>query len=157
MILGLSVVVLLAERLTDFGVGGHEDPGLRPVDPRLPGALGGRDTPLAVELGGRLADVPDVALRVLCIPVGRALGEAPLYVEQVPNDGGTHARDQLRPARNREHLPRRLSVLGAAVDVDRSGLEREPRIGDLPDETGWAGMPCRRGGRQHEQENPEGD
>src|SRR5438477_11708920 len=96
---------------------GHEDPGLGAVDAGLPGSLGGLDLSLPVQLRGLLAQVPNVARLVLRVPVRRALFESSPLVEPIVDDCRANALDQLRRARDLEHVARALSVLVASVDV----------------------------------------
>ena len=76
VILGVALVELLPAGLADARVGGHVDAGLAPSTPdiHVPSVLVTR--PLPVELGRLLAEVPDVAARVLRVPVDRALARA---------------------------------------------------------------------------------
>ena len=83
MILGLALQVLLLGRLADARVRVHEDPGLRAVDAGVPGAFPRLHPAVGVELGGVLAEVPDVAVSVLRVVVARPLLELAAEVEQV--------------------------------------------------------------------------
>ena len=91
VILGVALVVLLAARLSDARLCRHVDARLRAGDTRRPRALRARDVAVRVELGGPLAEVPDVAVRVLAVPVGGALLEVPVEIEEV-TDGDAAAR-----------------------------------------------------------------
>ena len=75
VVLGLALVVLLPVLHAVGGVGGHDDPGQRTVDAGLEGAGPGRADLAVLELGGVLAEVPDVALGVLGVPVERVLDQ----------------------------------------------------------------------------------
>src|SRR5262249_56146806 len=58
LVRGVALVVLLAEGLARPPAGGHEDPGLRAVDPWLPRTLGSGRLPPVVQLSARLAPLP---------------------------------------------------------------------------------------------------
>ena len=78
----------------------HEDARLGAVHAREPRALTGRDLSVRVQLGGGLAEVPDVPGLVLRVPVGGALLEPPAQVEPVRDGGADDARDPSRLARH---------------------------------------------------------
>src|SRR5205085_737079 len=92
----VALVVLLPAELPQARVGGHEDAGLSAVNAGRPGALGAGDATVRVQFGGVLAEVPDVAARVLAVPVDRALAEAASQVEPVVDDDAGDAGDRLR-------------------------------------------------------------
>src|SRR5262249_59156924 len=87
VILRLAPEELLAGRLPHLRLGVHENAGLRAVLAGEPAAGGVLDVAIAVELGGVLAEVPDVAVAVLRVVVGRPLLEAAAKVEAVRGDG----------------------------------------------------------------------
>ena len=73
-------------------------PGLAPSTPAFQRALGARDVAVRVELGGVLAEVPDVALA--CPGVYQSVvrsARRPLQVEPVLDDDAGDAVDRLRP------------------------------------------------------------
>jgi hypothetical protein len=85
---------------------GHHDPGSSAVDTRLPCALGGDLIALGVELLDGLPEVPDVALKILGVPVVRDLLEATVDVQLVNDHGVRDAEDHLRFLGHREHVDR---------------------------------------------------
>jgi hypothetical protein len=95
-----------------------------------------------VELGGVLAEVPDVAFLVLAVPVGGALAGATAQVEPVVRDDAGDAVDRLGLVR--ENVARGLAVRDAGVDVAGARQEREPLVVDRAlklDAGGIAGVP----------------
>src|SRR6266516_3082074 len=106
-----ALVVVLPAGLADARVRRHVDARLRAVHARLPGALGAGDAAVPVELSRVLAEVPDVALGVLAVPVRRALLEAAAYVEPVAHGGAGDSVDRLRPVENSDHVTGTLAVL----------------------------------------------
>src|SRR5205085_6479336 len=128
VILGLVLVVLLATGLAHLRMRRHVDPGFRAVATGLPRALPARDMPVRVELGGILAEVPDVAGLVLRVPVARSLLEAAAEVQAVADDDALGTRARLLLVPDRDDVTRRLSVLHASVHVRRPRPQREPRI-----------------------------
>src|SRR5262249_6766775 len=86
LVLGVALVELLAARLADVRVGGHVDAGARPRGAGFPRSLGARTLAVHVELGRVLAEVPDVSVRVLAVPVGRALAKLAGEVEAIQHD-----------------------------------------------------------------------
>src|SRR5581483_10148967 len=75
VILGVALPVLLEAGRTDARLGGHQDPGAGALHARLPGPFPRRHLAAAVELCSVLAEIPDVPLAVLRVPVLRPLGE----------------------------------------------------------------------------------
>src|SRR5439155_19390081 len=114
LILGLAAVELLAERLAHPRVGGHEDPRPRPVDARLPRAGARLHPALGVVLHRLLAEVPDVALAILRVPVVRGLLELAVEPRAVEDHGRGDPEDLLRVARDGE-LDAGLAVAGVAA------------------------------------------
>src|SRR5205814_171506 len=123
MVLGVALVELLPARLAGVRVNRHVDPRHGTVPACLPGALCARDVAAGVELGGRLAEVPDVALPILGVPVGRALAKLPAQIEPIFHDDARDALDPLRPAGDGHDVARDPAVLDAAVDVDGPRLQ----------------------------------
>src|SRR4030095_7244511 len=101
-ILGLAPVPLLAEPAFELGVCLHEHPRLGAVDPGVPGPLGLDDVAVAVEDGGVLAEVPDVAATVLGVVVAGPLLEDVVQVQPVLDDPGPDPADHLGPVRGGE-------------------------------------------------------
>src|SRR5204862_8223808 len=62
VVVGVPLQVLLTVDTADDGMSRHEDPRLGAVAAGRPAALAGFDAAVRVELRGRLAEVPDVAL-----------------------------------------------------------------------------------------------
>src|SRR5512133_798524 len=129
-VLGLALVPLLAEPATELGVGLHEHAGLGAVDPGVPGALGVDDPAVAVEGGGVLAAVPDVAAAVLGVVVAGPLLQDVVQVQPVLDHPGPHAVDQPGPVGGHDQVEGLLAVLGAGVDQGPARLEREPAVVD---------------------------
>ena len=119
MVLGVAPPVLLEAFLADARVGRHQNPGARALHARPPRALAARHLAALVELGGVLAEVPDVALRVLGVPVVRLLLEVAVEPQAVVDDHALHAGDLDRPVGDRHHLARALAVLDPLVDDTR--------------------------------------
>src|SRR5436190_7840283 len=162
LVLGLAPVVLLPPALSGARVRRHVDPGPRTVDAGLPRALRAGHLARGVQFRRGLAVVPDVAGRVLRVPVGRALVQPAPGVEQVADDGAAHTLDRLRLVRDREDLARRLAVLHAAVPVDGARSEREPGVVDASRKTGRCcgapgPAPRHERGRNQQQERPSHD
>ena len=107
-------------------------PGCAPATPavHVPSVL--VHAAVRVELGGLLAEVPHVAVRVLAVPVGGALLEVPVEIQEVTDRNAAGAVDRSRCMRDDHDVAGALPVLDAGVDVPR------PRVA-----TGTTG--CRRG------------
>jgi hypothetical protein len=84
-ILGLAGVVLLAIRHADLGCSRHGDARLGAVDPGLPGSRRRDDLPVLV-LNGLLAEVPDVPVGILRVPVVRVLDRDAVFGDEVMDD-----------------------------------------------------------------------
>ena len=124
----LPLVELLLRGLADLRVREHEEARLRAVDARLPRSARARDVPVLGELGGVLTEVPDVALLVLAVPLGRALLEVAAQIQAILDHHARDTGDQLGPVRDGEHLARGVAVLRTAVHVRRAGNERVPGV-----------------------------
>jgi hypothetical protein len=85
-VLRLALVELGAEDETHRWPGGHHDPGSRATDARLPGALRRDLLAVGVVLLDGLAEVPDVALAILRVPVVRDLLEPAVDDERARQD-----------------------------------------------------------------------
>src|SRR3954464_12464184 len=131
VVLSLALQELLPGGLPDLRLGVHEDAWFRAVDASGPAALGCLDLAVLVQLRRLLAVQPDVAVVVLRVPVGRALLEAAPQIELVVDRGATRTVDRARAVRHPHDLARRLAVLDAPVDPDRSRPEWEPLVRDL--------------------------
>src|SRR5205085_11769555 len=118
----------LASRPADLRAREHEDPGLGALATGEPRAASALHMPLPVQLGRGLPEVPDVALRVLAVPVGRPLLEPPGEIETIGDRDARHTLDPPDGVRDGHDVPRRLPVLDAAVDVGGAGPKREPRV-----------------------------
>ena len=129
-VFGLALVELLAVGVAGLGGGEHDDPGQRPIDAGLPRSVRRRDLAVLV-LGRLLAQVPDVALRVLAVPVERVLDQGAVLEDAVADDRRRDAHDHLRLG---EHLD--LDVLVAVEDERRPDLHREERVIDARHEVG---------------------
>src|SRR5204863_1827910 len=113
--------VVLTTAAAAGGTGGHIAAGLCSVGAGQARALAIRDVSPPVELRRRLAEVPDVPRAVLRVPVRRPLLEPALDIEVVVHRRRLDAFDHAGRAADRDDVTRRLAVLDAAVDVDRSG------------------------------------
>src|SRR5213078_2423780 len=102
LVLGVATVELLAAAPAGTRVRRHVDPGPRAVHAGPPRALRAGHLARGVQLRRRLAVVPDVAGRVLGVPVSRALVQAAPHVEQVADGGAAHALDRLSLVRDRD-------------------------------------------------------
>ena len=125
-VLGLARVVLLPVGHADLRLGGEQDARQRSVDARLPGArvAGG----LAVlELGRVLAEVPEVAVVVLRVPVERVLDGHAVLGHEVVDDPRLDTHNRARPVGHR-YLD---ALLALAVDPHGSGRHRPERMVDL--------------------------
>src|SRR3954467_13990061 len=96
-----------------------------------PRAFGARDVAVRVEFGRALAEVPDVAFRVLAVPIGGALLVPAAQVEPVADGDTWDAVDPSRPVRDEHHVACRLGVLDARVDVAATGPKRKPHVVDV--------------------------
>ena len=96
--------------MPDAGMCGHVDTRTSPVDPRLPRALGARDSAVLVEFGRVLTEVPNVAVRVLAVPVGRPLSKTTADEEAVADDDTRHPGDRLRGSPDGDDVARGLTV-----------------------------------------------
>src|SRR4051794_28797959 len=134
VVLGLALVVLLAKRLSDARVRGHEDAGAGAIDARPPRSGTALHLSVAVELLGVLPQIPDIAARVLGVVVERFLGDAAAQDHPVVDDGGRHAQDPLRVVRDGEHVDAGDAVGLAGVAQRRAGRQREPRVVHARDE-----------------------
>src|SRR5581483_6315189 len=112
----------------DAVAGRHVDAWLGSVDASRPGARGACDVAAGIELGGLLAEVPDVAIRVLAVPVGCLLAQSTAEIEPIVDDDARHAVDRLRLVGDGEDVARGLAVLDAGVDVAGARLERIPLV-----------------------------
>src|SRR3954453_22980216 len=128
VILGMTLVVLLAVGATRARLRRHEDPGPGSCRAVLPRALAARDAAMEVELLGGLAEVPDIAGRVLAVPVERVLDEVAVLEDAVMDYARTPARDGPRVARDAEDLLDRDTLVGTAVAQHGARLQRIPRV-----------------------------
>jgi hypothetical protein len=135
-VLGLALRVLLPVGEPDLGIGRHRDSGLGAVDAGLP-RPGGRDDRAALQLLRVLAEVPDVAVAILGVPVPRVLHDPTVGADDVVHDGRLDAEDRARPVGDRHHDPPEaaLAVL-LAVDPPAAREERQVRVVDARDELG---------------------
>ena len=92
VILGVALVELLPVRLPHLRERGHEDARHSAVNASSPRALRACDSPLRVELGRLLAEVPDVAPVVLRVPVRCPLCEPTGEVKAVVDRRRTRRR-----------------------------------------------------------------
>src|SRR5207302_2134516 len=140
VVLRVALVELLERGLAEAWMAREVDPRRGAVDAGRPGAFGALDVPVRVELGRVLAEVPDVAVRVLCVPVGGALLEPAKEVEPVADSDAGNALDLPRLVRDDDEVAGPLAVLHPCVDPVGAGEEREPLVVD----------PCREArGRRH--------
>src|SRR5215207_10802026 len=89
-VLGLATVVLLAVGVANPRVRLHYDPRLCTVDPGLPRTLPGHDLPV-FQLLCVLPEVPDVAVRILGVPVEGVFDQLSFEEDPVPENGALHA------------------------------------------------------------------
>src|SRR5262245_8353218 len=130
-VLGVALVPLLAEPAADLGVGLHEDTGLGAVDPGVEGPLGADDVAVAVQLGGVLAEVPDVAAAVLGVVVAGPLFQDVVQIQPVGDHPRGHPVDRPGPCGGGDQVERLLAVLGAGVDQGLAWGERKQLVGDV--------------------------
>src|SRR5918998_281126 len=136
-VLGLAGAVLLAIPHPDPRARGHDHPRLRAIDARLPRARARADLAVLVLLRV-LAEVPDVAVGVLRVPVLRVLDEpaglGDAVVDDARDDPGG---DALRPRRHRDHdAVGRAPAVALAVDPPVAGPHRPVRVVDRRREVG---------------------
>jgi len=126
----LALVVLLPEGEPRPRIAGNQDAGLCAVDARLPGSFGGHLA--VVELLRVLAEVPDVPVRVLRVPVVRVLLHLPVLRQDIVHDERVDAEDPLRFVRDR-HLGAADVPFGVrlAVHPAASVAHRPVRIVDV--------------------------
>jgi signal transduction histidine kinase len=96
----LAGPVLLVASGADLGMGRHEDAWLRSLDTRLPASRPADHLARRVVLPGSFAEVPNVALLVLGIPVPGPFDDMALLGKRVSDHGGRHAEDVLGPLRD---------------------------------------------------------
>jgi hypothetical protein len=120
-------IALLAIAATDARMGEHHDPRPGAVHAGLPRALLGHRLAVLV-LGRVLAEVPDVALRVLGVVVERVLDEPAALGDPIVHDAREDAGgDALGAVRDAHDV-----VLSArAVLPPRPGLHRPVRVVDV--------------------------
>ena len=132
-VLGFALVVLLAVGLADLWRSRHDDAGLGAVHAGLPGAL---RADLAVGVLLRLlAEVPDVPVTVLGVPVERVLDHLAVLAHHVVHDRGGDAEDLSRLVGDGD-LDLLLAALavGFAVDPAAARRHRPVRVVDPLDE-----------------------
>ena len=93
--------------------------------------LGADDVAVAVQLGGVLAEVPDVAAAVLGVVVAGPLGQDVVQVQPVLDHPGPHPGDHPGPRGGGDQVQRLLAVLGAGVDQRPAWPEGEELVGDV--------------------------
>src|SRR4051812_22977275 len=93
VVFGVAFVELLQAGLSGMRVGEHEDSGVGAVDAALPAPLGALDAAVGVQLGRRLAEVPDVSGLVLGIPVLSLLAQPSAQEEPVADDRAADSLD----------------------------------------------------------------
>jgi hypothetical protein len=96
-------VVLLAVGIAGLRVRLHQDPGLGFVNSGLPGAGVLNEVPVLV-VERALAEVPDVAVLVLRVPVERVLCERAVDEDAVVDDAAGDAEDLARRAQHGDVL-----------------------------------------------------
>src|SRR5204862_6371950 len=128
VVVGVPLQVLLTVDTADDGMSRHEDPRLGAVAAGRPAALAGFDAAVRVELRGRLAEVPDVALLVLRVPVGRPLLAPPVHVQAVTDRDALSTRDAPCPLRDEDDVTGPLAVLDPGVDPTRARKQRVPLV-----------------------------
>src|SRR5205823_6125034 len=96
---------------------------------RSPRAFRRRHLARAIELGGVLAEVPDVSVPVLRVVIERPFLKLPVQVQAITDDPTRNAVDALRAAQDDELVAGRLPVFRSAVTEGRSRSEREPGVG----------------------------
>src|SRR4029079_4665170 len=128
-VLGDAGLVLLAVRTPRDRDGRHDDPGLPAFHFRGPGAFGADATEREVLLRV-LAEVPDVPLLVLGVPVVGVFLHGAVVLLDIVDDGARHAEDHLRVVRDRDLVHADLPPLALAEPVRRPRDEREVRMVD---------------------------
>src|SRR5215212_81855 len=134
VILGVSLVELLARRQSHPRMAREEDAGAGAVAAGLPGALARDHVAVAVELLGVLAEVPDVAVVILRVPVVGDLPRLAVSQHHVMDHGGPHAQDPLGPVHDAHPVGEPAVPVDAAIAPLAARNEREPRIVHLGDE-----------------------
>src|SRR4051794_11090547 len=143
-------LVIMVPRLRS---GLHDDAGNGAVHPGLPGALRADHVAVLIELSGVFAEIPDVALDVLGIPVGGVLGELPVLEGEVAHHRAGDAQDLFGLVGDEHLVDGGCPVLHPLVEEGGARLEREVRVGDLADEIGGVdvrGWPARQGERHRQ-------
>src|SRR5919106_5919174 len=141
-VLRLAGVVLLPVGHSDLGVRRHDDARLGAVDAGLPRAARADDLAVLVLLR-ILAEVPDVAVAVLRVPVVGVLDHGAVLGHDVVHDRRLDAEDRLSAACDRD-----LDALlvpfaaGHAVHPAAAGRHRPVRVVEPGDEVG--GVECDR-------------
>src|SRR3954469_4938321 len=128
VVFGVPFQELLWPALAEPGVAGDVHAGFGAGDSRLPGALGAGDVAMCVELGGVLAEVPDVAVGILAVPVGGALFEPTLHVEAVVDRDTGDAFDHPGLVGDRDEVSGPLPVLHARIHPAGALQKGEPRV-----------------------------
>src|SRR5262249_9644440 len=111
-----------------------------------PGAIPAGYAAVCVVLRRPLAEVPDIAVAGLGIPVKGVLLNPTVLDQGVLDLDAANARDDLRPVRHLDDVGSRMSVLLSAVHEGGARLQREPRVVDDLDEltgrgTRWVRRP----------------
>ena len=126
LVLGVAAVVLLSVRLGGAGMRGHDHARDSAVDTGLPGSLPALEAAVLVVRRCRLAEVPDVALVIGCVPVAGLLRQAAIRpAKDVAHHDGGDTLDPLRPMRDEDALAVGVTVLRPAISGHGPRLERE--------------------------------
>src|SRR6185436_9718536 len=120
---GVPGRVLLPVGITAVRVGEHDDAGLAVADAGLPGPVVLHPASV-LEVARVLAEVPDVPLLVLRVPVEGALLGLALREDPVQDHCGLDSHDALLPMRH----PDRVELARLAVVTDASVAENGPAL-----------------------------
>src|SRR6185436_17273776 len=128
---GVPGRVLLPVGIAAVRVGEHDDAGLAVADAGLPGPVVLYPAPV-LEVARVLAEVPDVPVLVLRVPVEGALLGLALREDPVQDHRRLESHDALLPVRHpdRVELARLAAVADAPIAKDGPRLERQPGVVD---------------------------
>src|SRR3954469_843213 len=135
-VLGLAPVVLLAIGQADPRVRGEDDSRVGAVDACLPRAFLRLGLSVLV-LGRVLAEVPEVALAVLGVPVEGVLLDLAVLAHLVVDDASLDPHDRLGPIRDgHDHARGGALGVGFPIDPAAAGTHGPVRVVDLGREVG---------------------
>src|SRR5204862_2914759 len=121
------------------GTAVHEAPLPGAVVSGLPRAFGAHHMAVLVQRLGRLAEIPDIPVPVLGVPIDGVLGQPAAEIQAISDDATAHTEDHLRSARDAEAVDRRLTVLHALVHERGAGPQWEVGVVNAVHEAVGAG------------------